>query len=88
LNLSLDIGYPDWDSGLIYLQVWDTNLSHVRTFKIVVLVDMMADNSFKILVDYGEFNEVMFVSMTCHQVVHCTAIVLHTFLQQTIYLYT
>jgi hypothetical protein len=67
---------------LVYLQIWDTTLSNVCTFKIVVLVNMMADNSFKILVDYGEFNEVMFVSMTRHKVIHCAAVVLHTFLQQ------
>lgn len=63
-------------------------VSNICTFKIVVLMNMMAYNSFKILVDYGEFNEVMFVSMTCHQVIHCTTIVLHTFLQQAIRLHT
>jgi len=43
-------------------------------------MDVMADDSFKIFVDYGQLNEVMFVSMTCHQIVDCTAVVLHTFL--------
>ena len=45
-------------------------------------MDVMADDSFKILVDYGQLNEVRFVSMTCHQIVYCTAVVLHTFLQK------
>jgi hypothetical protein len=65
--------------------MWDTNLSNICTFKIVVLMNMMAYNSFKILVHYGEFNEVIFVSMTRHQVIHCTAVALHTFLQQAIH---
>jgi len=49
-------------------------------------MDVMADDSFKILVDYGQLNEVMFVSMTCHEIVYCTAVVLHTFLQKYTFL--
>jgi hypothetical protein len=91
LSLGRYSGLRPWNffsSYITDLQIRDMNLSNVCTFKIVVLMNMMADNSFKILVHYGEFNEVMFVSMTSHQVIHCTAVVLHTFLQKAKYLYT
>jgi hypothetical protein len=50
-------------------------------------MDVMADDSFKILVDYGQLNEVMFVPMTCHEIVYCATVVLHTFLQKYTFLW-
>lgn len=44
-------------------------------------MDVMTDDSFKILVDYGQLNEVVLISVTRHQVIYCASVILHTFLQ-------